>query len=108
MYCLYRFVLIFLSVTFVFFSKANSLGSMQGLDAEYVSMVILEQLTPVIRSLPGACILPDTLLIRSGANTTESQIRYGLNGFYFSLSIAPDKVVSMVMIFIILHSNFTL
>ena len=56
-------------------SKANSMGTLKGLDAEYVSMVILEQLTPVIRNLPGACILPDVLLIRNAGNGSESQIR---------------------------------
>ena len=51
------------------------MGTLKGLDAEYVSMVLLEQLTPVIRNLPGACILPDVLLIRNAGNGSESQIR---------------------------------
>ena len=44
-------------------------------------MVILEQLTPVIRSLPGACILPDTLLFRNSA-ITEPQIRLDSSHFF--------------------------
>ncbi|KAK3576771.1 hypothetical protein CHS0354_014585 [Potamilus streckersoni] len=49
------------------------------LDAELVSMVILDQLTLVIRSLPDTCILPDSLLLTNIHNIAEARIRSRLH-----------------------------
>ncbi|XP_052273957.1 centrosomal protein kizuna-like isoform X3 [Dreissena polymorpha] len=59
--------------------KANTSGDLGGLDGELVSMVVLHQLTLVIRRLPGACMLSDTLLVQGKKNMTDADIRRNLH-----------------------------
>ena len=50
--------------------------SLTNTDGELVSMVVLEQLTPCVRRLPGACLMSDTILVRKTDGVNESLIRY--------------------------------
>jgi len=62
-----------MSRTGVCSSKANESGNLSGVDGELVSMVVLDQLTPLARRLPGGCLLSDTLLLQR--SLTEASIR---------------------------------
>ncbi|XP_078313988.1 uncharacterized protein LOC144619561 isoform X4 [Crassostrea virginica] len=55
--------------------KANSGAGLSGLDSELVSMVILEQVTLVIRSLRTPCLLPDSILTGKIDTISQTQIR---------------------------------
>lgn len=56
--------------------RANSGANLSGLDSELVSMVILEQVTLVIRSLRTPCLLPDSILTGNIDTISQTQIRY--------------------------------
>ncbi|KAL4239074.1 hypothetical protein ACF0H5_003777 [Mactra antiquata] len=60
--------------------KANNEGStLATLDGELVSMVLLQQLTLVLRRLPGGCMLSDTLLSRGDKSLTDIELRSNLH-----------------------------
>lgn len=65
--------------------KANNGGALSSLDGEQVSMVVLEQLTPLVRRLPGACLLSDILLQGNTSSLTETSIRENLHRDSLSL-----------------------
>lgn len=46
-------------------SKANSGDSLSDMDVEMASMIVLEQVTIVIRTLPSGYLLPDAILASS-------------------------------------------
>jgi hypothetical protein len=60
---------------FVCDRKANAGETLTGLDSELVSMVILEQVPLVVRSLPDACLLSDALLTRDTKYMNEAEVR---------------------------------
>ncbi|XP_062584557.1 centrosomal protein kizuna-like isoform X2 [Saccostrea cucullata] len=55
--------------------RANTGSDLSGLDSELVSMVILEQMTLVIRSLRTPCLLPDSILMGNIDTISQTQIR---------------------------------
>ncbi|XP_060558323.1 uncharacterized protein LOC132718621 isoform X3 [Ruditapes philippinarum] len=63
----------------IIYKANNENSSLQSLDGELVSMVILQQLTLVVRRLPGGCMLSDTLLVRGSHSSTNEQIRSNLH-----------------------------
>ncbi|KAK3092900.1 hypothetical protein FSP39_008587 [Pinctada imbricata] len=58
-----------------FINKANIGQNLDGLDGVMVSMVILEQVTLVIRSLRNKCLLPESILAGNIESVTQAQIR---------------------------------
>jgi len=48
---------------------------MSDMDGELVSMVVLQQLTLMVRRLPGGCMLSDTVLTQAQTGITEEDIR---------------------------------
>jgi len=64
-----------LGISTLFCRKANLNEDLRGLDAEKVSMVVLEQTTLVVRSLC-QCMLSESLLATSSTNWSAVQIRY--------------------------------